>query len=66
MSKYIEVKLDENLLKRIDASNLSESERQVAISALRDAELVVDAFVWVARKIEQLGSHLFLKPGLKH
>jgi hypothetical protein len=45
---------------------MSESERQVAINAMRDADLLVGAFVWVAKKIEQLGDRLFLKPILKY
>jgi hypothetical protein len=66
MGKVINVKLDSTRNIRIDASNLSESERRVAIGALRDAELLVDAFAWVAKKIEQFGARLFLKPSLKH
>jgi hypothetical protein len=45
---------------------MSESERQVAINAMHDADLLVDAFVWVAKKIEQLGERTFLKPVPKH
>jgi hypothetical protein len=33
---------------------------------MRDADLLVDVFVWVAKKIEQLSERLFLKPSLKH
>ena len=66
MSKFIDVKLASTRAVRIDATNLSEGERQVAVGALRHAELIVDAFSWVAKKIEQLGARLFLKPSLKH
>ena len=66
MSKFIDVKLASTRSIRIDATHLSDGERQVAIGALRDAELIVDAFSWVAKKIEQLGARLFLKPSLKH
>jgi hypothetical protein len=45
---------------------MSETERQTAYNAMRDAELLVDAFVWVAKKIEQIGERLFLKPALRH
>ncbi len=66
MSRYIDIKVDKNLVRRIDMSRLSAGERQVALSALRNAEAMVDACVWVARKIEQFGARLFLKPSLKH
>jgi len=66
MSRFIDVKLASNRSVRIDATYLSDRERQVAIGALRDAELIVDAFSWIAKKIEQLGARLFLKPSLKH
>ena len=61
-----EVKVDSTIISRVNAARMSESERQVAISAMRNAEVVVDAFVWVAKKIEQLSDRLFLKPALRH
>jgi hypothetical protein len=64
--KDIEIKLGSTTVARIKSVRMSESERQVAINAMRDADLLVDAFVWVAKKIEQLGERLFLKPILKH
>jgi hypothetical protein len=66
MNDNIEIKIGSTIYDKIDASRLSALERQVAINALRDADLIVDALVWVIRKIEQLGARLFLKPGLKH
>ena len=66
MSKFIDVKLASNRSVRIDVTNLSARERQVAVGALHHAELIVDAFSWVAKKIEQFGGRLFLKPSLKH
>ena len=45
---------------------MSAAERERALNALYEAELLVDAFVWAAKKIEQLGERLFLKPALKH
>ena len=62
----MEIKLGSTIVGRINSSRLSEAERQVAMNALRDAELVVDACVWIAKKIEQIGERLFLKPALKH
>jgi hypothetical protein len=66
MEKDMEIKLGSLLVGRINSARMSESERQVAINAMRDADLLVDALVWVAKKIEQLGGRLFLKPVLKH
>ena len=50
----------------INAIRMSEPQRQVVLNAMRDADLLVDGFVWVAKKIEQIGERLFLKPALKH
>lgn len=66
MSSEMEVKLGSVIVGRISAVRMSESERQAAINAMRDADLLVDAFVWVAKKIEQLGERLLLKPSPKH
>ena len=66
MNRDMEIKLGSVIIGRIDSVRMSESERQAALNAMRDADLLVDAFVWVAKKIEQLGSRLFLKPALKH
>lgn len=45
---------------------MTDADRLVALSAMRRAEMIVDGFVWVARKIEQIGERLFLKPQLRH
>ena len=66
MSNDIESKIGSTIYARMSAIKMTEPERQRALQALRDADLLVDAFVWVAKKIEQLGSRLFLKPALKH
>ena len=64
--KDMEVKLGSTVVGRINSTRMSEVERQTAFNAMRDAEMLVDAFVWVAKKIEQIGQRLFLKPTLKH
>ena len=66
MDNDMEIKLGSTIIGRINSAHLSETERQTALNAMRDAELLVDAFVWVAKKIEQIGQRLFLKPALKH
>jgi hypothetical protein len=62
----MEVKLGSVVVGRINSVRMSEIERQIVVNAMRDADLLVDAFVWVAKKIEQIGARLFLKPTLKH
>ena len=66
MNSEMEVKLGSVIVRRINAVRMSESERQAAINTMRDADLLIDAFVWVAKKIEQLGERLLLKPFPKH
>ncbi|HEX7025957.1 MAG TPA: hypothetical protein VF268_01815 [Gammaproteobacteria bacterium] len=66
MRKSLEIKIGSTIYDRINAIPMSEVEREVAISAMRDAELLVDCFVWVSKKIEQITERLFLKPSLKH
>lgn len=61
-----QVKFGSVIYDRINAVQMSAIERQTAINAMRDADALVDAIVWVTRKIEQLGAFLFLKPGVKH
>jgi hypothetical protein len=51
--------------KRLAGLRMSEHERQRAAYALRDAEAIVDAIVWVKEKIASFGA-LLLRPGLKH
>ena len=66
MRKDMAVKLDSTIVGRINATRMSEVDRQTALNAMRDAELLVDAFVWVAKKVEQIGERLFLRPTFKH
>ena len=61
----MEIKLGSTIVGRINSARMSQAERQSALNAMRDAELLVDAFVWVAKKIEQIGERLFLKPTFK-
>jgi hypothetical protein len=69
MSKMMEIKFDSNIYDRIDACRMSDAERQVAINAMHDADLIVDACVWISKKVELIAERLFrlvLKPSLKH
>jgi hypothetical protein len=51
---------------RLEAVNMTDSERRTAVAALHNAEVLVDLFAWFARKVEQAGERTFLKPILKH
>jgi hypothetical protein len=66
MSKELELKIGSTIYGKIQAARLSERERQVALQAMRNADVAVDAIVWFVKKIEHLGDRLFLKPALKH
>jgi len=66
MKNTIENKSGSAIVDRINAVQMSATERQIAINAMHDADALVDAFVWIARKIEQLGAYLLLKPSVKH
>jgi len=66
MKRDTKVNAGSSIYERIEQARMTDSERQVALNALRQADLFVDAFMWIGKKIEQLGTRLFLKPSLKH
>ncbi len=66
MKSNFEVKFGSVVYDKINAVQMSATERQAAINAMRDADALVDAILWVTRKIEQLGASLFMKPSVKH
>lgn len=66
MKKLLEIKIGSTIYSHINTVRMSDAERQVAISAMQDADLLVDVFVWISKKIEHLAERLFLKPGLKN
>ncbi|MGE5522280.1 MAG: hypothetical protein ACM3SS_01090 [Rhodospirillaceae bacterium] len=66
MSKELELKIGSTIYGKIQAARMSERERQLALHAMRNADVAVDAIVWLVKKIEHLGERLFLKPSLKH
>ena len=66
MRNNVENKIGSTIVARINAVQMSDAERQRALNALRDADLLVDAFMWMVKKIERTGARLFLKPALKH
>lgn len=66
MNRKPQVKFGSVIYDRINTVQMSTTERQAAINAMRDADALVDALIWITRKVEQLGAFLFLKPGVKH
>jgi hypothetical protein len=66
MNSNIQGKFDSAIYDKLNSLPMSAIERQAAINAMHDADVIVDAVLWIARKIEQLGAFLFLKPSLKH
>jgi hypothetical protein len=57
--------VDSGIYARVRAVQMSPSDRQHAIEALRQAEEITDAIIWVKHKLASIG-HIFLKPSLKH
>jgi len=64
MSKAI-CKSNSTIYRRLAEIQQSESDRQSAMSAMRDAELIADAVVRAKDWLASLGA-LILKPGLKY
>ena len=65
MKRVMNIKIDSTLERQISAARMSVAEREVALSALRTAGVMVDAAEWFVKKIEQVGERAFLKPSLK-
>ncbi len=66
MSKDLELKIGSTIYGRIQSARMTERERRAAIDAMQTADALVDAILWIVKKIEHLGERLFLKPSLKH
>ena len=67
MSKEIESKLGSTIYDRINAIRMTPSERYRALDAMYNADLIVDGFFWMVKKIEHLGRFSFQRqPQLKH
>ena len=65
MRKAKQTSFKTDVYKLVENTRMTESDRLVAINALRDAEMIADAFGWLKEKFESLG-HYFLKPSLRH
>jgi len=49
----------------VQEARMGDADRRAAINALRQAEAIVDAMLWVKDKVAAVGTY-FLKPSLKH
>ena len=65
MRKAKQTAFKSDVYRLLENAPLTESDRLVAVNALRDAEMIADAFGWLKEKFEAVG-HYFLKPSLRH
>lgn len=63
MAKRTELDLN-TMESRMRAVRMSDSDRLVALTAMRNGMMIVDAFAWVARAIGHIGDVLPAKPRL--
>ena len=66
MNSKFEGKSGSAIYDGINSVRMSTSDREAAISAMRDADAIVDAILWLTHKVEQLGAFLFMKHSIKH
>ncbi len=66
MNNELEIKFGSVIYGKINTMRMTETERLIAIKAMHDADMIVEAIVWITHKLEQLGAMLFLKPSIKH
>ena len=55
-----------SIYEQIERARMTDVERRVALNALRQADVFVDALMWVVNKIGLGRDRAFLKPSLKH
>ncbi|HEY0337875.1 MAG TPA: hypothetical protein VGC70_11100 [Burkholderiales bacterium] len=67
MNERMGIELGATLVDRINSLRMTEAERQVALDAMRNARLLVDAWLWLVGKIGQLsGASGALEPSSQH
>ena len=60
------IKNDSSISSRIEASRMSEHERQLTLDAMRHADLFADGLLWTMTKLGDLNEQLFGKSTVKH
>jgi hypothetical protein len=66
MNENLKIDDGSGVYAQIEATTMSEADRQHALEALELAETIVDAVAWVARRLGELAERLSLKPSAKH
>ena len=66
MKRDLEIYVAPTLYERIQTIRMSEADRLTAVNAMRNAELIVDAFGWLKNKAVQLGERVSLRPNVQH
>jgi hypothetical protein len=67
MNRLNEKSANTDLYASINQAPMTESEREVALNALRNAEGIVNAWLWVVNGVKRLIARIFEKPAdLKH
>lgn len=71
MRKISTTKFDRELYDRLTTIRMSPYERSMAIGAMQNAEAIIDAMAWIARKFEGLAQRLSARrvstqPSFKH
>jgi hypothetical protein len=57
--------LNSGIYARLQSMQMSESDRQGAVTALEQAEQIAGAILWISEKFSEIGQ-VFLRPSLKH
>lgn len=67
MERFNGKSVNTDLYAFINQASISASEREVALSALRNAEGIVNGCLWIVNGVQRLIARIFEKPaGLKH
>ena len=67
MNRLNEKYSNTDLYARIQHAPMSEREREVALNAVRNAEAIVDGYLWAVNGVKGLIARIFEKPAnLKH
>jgi len=66
MRRQKRVKSNSSIYNKIRASRMSEHETQLALDAMRHADLFAGGVRWTMHKVEQWGEQLFGKPAVEH
>lgn len=67
MNRFNEKPANTDLYSRIRLTPMNAIQREVALNALREADSISDAIMWIVNGVRHLSERIFAKPaGLKH